>query len=126
MLGDLDLLRHVAVEERGLARKRLAGPEGGVVAGEDSVGAGELPERVDDRCACRLQPCAHQLHHEPPVVPVADERRDRIALTVDQTVGICHRGDGASPVDRATECPMPPCGVDARLGIGVQKAERDL
>jgi hypothetical protein len=60
---------------------------GRIVPKQYSVGTKHLDQRRDDAVTHGLEPRRQDLNHEPAVVAIDNERRNRISLTVDQALG---------------------------------------
>src|SRR5947208_14203758 len=69
---------------------------------------------------------AHQLHHEPAIVAVADEGRAGIALRMHQSIGGCLLGDAGAARYRAFDAGPPPAVVESCSRIAIEKAEGNL
>ena len=100
--------------------------EADVVTRENSVGVQQVVNDVDDHVAKRFEPRAHELHDEPAVVAVADERRACVALAVDQTVGVGDVGERGAAADRVADSRTPPRMIERGAGIAIDHAERDF
>ena len=126
MLQHLDLARHVTMEKHGLAGESLPRSQRGVVSREDAFDSRDIDEGIDDLGPRPLETGAHQLHHQPPVVPVADQRGQSIRLAVDDPIGARLSDQRVSPAGGRRDPPPPPGAVDPFTVIALHEAKRDL
>jgi len=126
VLADFDLFGDVAAEQLDADRQLLFGAQGNIVAGEDAGGSNDRIQGVDDGITKGLEAGAHELHHQPAVVPVADERRAGVGLAVDQAVCACDRRQWSAPFHRGTNPLAPPGIVELSAWVPVHHAKGDL
>jgi hypothetical protein len=86
----------------------------------------DVIERVDDGVTKCFESRAHELHDEPPIIAVADERRTAVTLAVDESVGRRDAAKWISPPNRGNEMTAPPVGVERGIGVAVDQPKRDL
>ena len=125
MLVDLDLVRNRAVQQLHRRLESFLESEWRVVASEYAVRPDDVDQRVYDRVSVALEPGAHELHDEPPIISVHHERWQQIAFAV-------HEAEGGGVVDcrasRDGACKrgVPPRIVDRCVRVAIEQAERDL
>ena len=122
----LDLTRDIACEQCGLASEAFAGADGRVVPREDAFGFRELTECSNDVIATGVDSRAQQLDDEPSVVAIADERRERVALTMDEAVGGSVLAERGPSFDRVRDPGAPPVAIDRCVRVRVDEAKRDF
>src|ERR1043165_1366009 len=125
VLGYFDLVGDRTAQQLDANRELLFGAKRHVVSREYPVRMNEVVERVHDDVAKRLQPGAHQLHHEPTLVPVANERRTTVPLAVNQSVGACGVSGGLGPLGGGAETSPPPGRVEHRGRVVVDEPKGD-
>jgi len=123
---DGDLARDVTVQQLRSAWKSFLAPKRDIVAPENALRSGHGDEGGDDLRPERFQSRAHQLHDEPSVVPIANERGAAVALTVNEPEGIRLGRELSAPGHRCGDAAPPPVPVDRRVRIAVDHAQRDL
>ena len=127
VLDDLDLARDVAAQELGRAAEPSFVRTAASLRARMPVGREQLAQRVDDRRAEALEPGAQQLHDEPAIVAIDDERRAarRPRRARRDTRWSCV-GERRAARERVRDAVAPPRGVERRGGIAVEEAQRDL
>jgi hypothetical protein len=125
VLHDLDLVRHGPVEEYGFAREPFARAERRIVPRQYPFGTRQLDQCLYDDLAECLESGAHELDHEPAVIPVDHQRRQPIAFSVYEAIGVRDVGQVAPTLDGHAELGAPPTGA-YRGGAGIEPAERDF
>ena len=123
---DLDFLRHRSTEQLSPDRQILLSAKRDVIAGENSLRFHEMFQRIDDHVAKRLQAGAHQLHHQPSVVAVADQRRARVAFSMHQPVRVRRGLQRCSARNRIANAAHPPVVVQRRSGVAIHHSQRDF
>ena len=121
-----DLVGHRSVEELDRGGKPFLHAERDVVAGEDAFGSEEFAQRHDDVRSKVLESGAHQLHDEPSVIPVDDERRDSVSFAVHESERVRFVLEAGSARDGALELAPPPRCIDGDVGVAFDQPERDL
>src|SRR5215212_6809882 len=75
---DFDLARDIPIEDGGLTRQALFRPQRHVVAGQDSRRLDQRAQRRENLLAKRLEAGAHELHYQPLIIAIGDQRRQAI------------------------------------------------
>ena len=106
-----------------LLRETFPPPRRGVVPEQNALRAQDLDQSRHDRCSHRLESGRQNLDHQPAVVAIHHERRNRVALAVDDAVG---GGVDSGPAGRAgAKLLAPTSAVDGAVGA-LQQSEPDL
>src|SRR6476661_4472382 len=122
----LDLVGHRAGEQLDSRVESLFVAQGHVVPRENTRRLDELVQRGDDVRSESLEAGTHQLHDQPAVVSIDDERWDQVAFAMHEAIRIRGASELAAPCDGALECASPPRTINCRVGIAIEEAERDL
>jgi len=126
VLLDLDPLGYRAAKELDTDRKLFLRTERDVISSENAGGMEQLLEHLDDDVAKGFEAGAHQLHDQPLVVPVADERGTTVTLAVNDAEGVRLFADRKASGRRGADAPAPPIVVEASRVVRVHQAEGDL
>src|SRR6185437_10241012 len=100
MLDHFHCLWNAAGEQLHGRRQSFPRPQCDVVACENSVWVHQTLERTDDLLAECLEARTHELHDEPTVVAIADQRWTSVCLTVNDAVRIRLDGERQTDVHR--------------------------
>ena len=112
---------------RRAAREPFARPHRRIVAGEDPLGAGERRDGIRDLVTERLESGREQLHDDPAVEAIGDQRRKAVALAVHEAVRVGFlRRRGSRLAIGAGDPRVPPALADRRVGVAVEQPKRDL
>lgn len=120
---DLHTFRDASPGELHVLAQRFVPAHRRVVPEEDAVRFQDLTHRGEDVAPHGFEAGGEELHDNPAVVPVHDERGERVAFSVHHAVGT--RVDAGAPGQRPTEPLHPPCRID-RSRRGLEQPEGDL
>ena len=122
----LDLVGYRATQELDADWQALLGTERDVIARENPGRLEQFVEHVDDDVAKRLESGAHELHDEPTIVPIADERGACVALAMHEAVRVRDAGKRCAQRDGVADARAPPPMVEHSVRIVVDHAQGDL
>ena len=126
VLAHLDLVGHVSVQQLDRRLESFLRTERNVVSRQDSRRCLDVTQGVDDLGSVSLESRAHQLHDEPSIVTVHDERGECVAFAVHESVGVGLGLQSGATGDRALDPGAPPSRVERCVGIAVEQAKRNL
>src|SRR5437867_1566679 len=117
LLSDFDRGGHFASQQFRLQRQSFLAAQRNVIACENTQWTHRLFDRRDDLIAKPLQTSAHQLHDNPAIILIANERRKRVAFAVNQAIRV-----GAGRYRRTTlyagsYATQSPRRVDSRIRL---------
>ena len=123
--ADRHALGHAARGDQHLRLEPFEGADLGVVADQDAGRPEPIAEHGDD---LRLQPLGRlrqRLHHEIVAVAIDDQRRQQVALAVDQPIGGGVDGQRLTEADRLIESSAEEIGTDDGAAGG-EEPQRNL
>src|SRR6266404_3075387 len=126
VLMHLDLARDVTVQNSRLPRQSFFRAQRHIVARQDARRLWQRAQRRQYFLSEPLEPGTHELHNEPLVVAVADERRTSIGLAVHQADRVGVIFERYPSRDCGCDSLVPPRLVDNRVGIAIEQPQRDL
>ena len=94
-----------------------------IVSGEDPCRLKQLLEDTDDDVAEGLEASAHELDHQPAVVPVADQGGASVSLAVDDPERIRLVADRHTTHNCGGDSRSPPVVVEAGCFISIHHPE---
>jgi hypothetical protein len=97
-----------------------------IVSRQHAVRTGGCEQRRNHVRTELFQPRAHDLNHDPPVVAVAHQRWNRVALAVNEPVGVGVGRDAIPAAHAGGDAVVPPLFVEGRIGVTVKEAQADL